>query len=274
MNITKYETGKNNISKWLKFRENLVGFLQRFLRADVEPQAGHAPSENGRARVKPLHEASGLVGVVALGDVLLDERDGGLGIIIQRNAGEGAGRRLGFFLEERNLAGAVSGNGIVFFDLFQIADVVEREDGRIFLAAEFPEFLEFVAEKIVARHDDQIVVHVLGFDDIIDVANRAEFICIVGGMIVDDGEIEFGFGGAIVVRPFLEMIRKLGVGHDIDAVNAIDGREIVEDVLDHRFARDRQQWFGLREGERIEARGVSGSKDDNFHVFILTTNKH
>ena len=88
-------------------------------------------------------------------------------------------------------------------------------------------------------------------------------------MVVDDGEIQLGLGGAIIVRPFLEMIGELGVGHDVDAVNPADGREIIQDVLDHRLARDGQQRLGLREGERIQARGVTGGENDDFHSFYL-----
>ena len=98
-----------------------------------------------------------------------------------------------------------------------------------------------------------------------DVADGAELVGVVGGAVVDDGEIEFGFGGAIMLRPFLEMAGELGVGHDINAVNAADGREVVEHVLDHRLAGDGQQRFGLGEGERIKARGIAGGKDDDFH---------
>jgi hypothetical protein len=55
---------------------------------------------------------------------------------------------------------------------------------------------------------------------------------------------------------------ELGVGHDIDAVNLGDGREVVEDVLDHGLAGDGQERLGLRERERIKAGGVTGGEDD------------
>ena len=53
-----------------------------------------------------MHEAAGLVGIVALGDVLLDERNCALRIKIKRDAGERAGWVLRFFLEEGDAAGA------------------------------------------------------------------------------------------------------------------------------------------------------------------------
>jgi hypothetical protein len=40
-------------------------------------------------------------------------------------------------------------------------------------------------------------------------------------------------------------------------------------VLDHRLARDGQERLGLRKSERIQARGVSGGKDDDFHDLYL-----
>jgi len=44
------------------------------------------------------------------------------------------------------------------------------------------------------------------------------------------------------------MAGELGVRNDINAVNAADGREVVEYVLDHRFARDGQERLGLGAG--------------------------
>src|SRR5664280_3700100 len=103
----------------MKLREDLVGFFQRFLRADVEPGARHAPGMDPGARVEPLHEAAGLVGIVALGEVLLDERDGALGIKVKRDADERARRVLWLFLEGGDAAGGIGGNGTVFFYLFE-----------------------------------------------------------------------------------------------------------------------------------------------------------
>jgi len=48
--------------------EDFVGLFEAFLRADVKPQAGHAPGVNRRARIQPLHQPAGLVGIVAVGE--------------------------------------------------------------------------------------------------------------------------------------------------------------------------------------------------------------
>ena len=97
------------------------------------------PGVDRRARIKPLDEPAGLVGIVALGDVLLDQRDRGLRIIIQRDAGERAGRIFRLLLEESNLPVRGERDGIVFFDLLEIAHVIDRQHRRIFLAAKFAE---------------------------------------------------------------------------------------------------------------------------------------
>jgi len=48
------------------------------------------------------------------------------------------------------------------------------------LAAELPEILQTIAEKIVSRDDDQIIVDIFLGDDEMQVANRTELIRVVG----------------------------------------------------------------------------------------------
>jgi len=52
-----------------------------------------------------------------------------------------------------------------------------------------------------------------------DVADGAKLVGVVGGAVIDNGEVEFGFGGAVMVGPFLEMAGKFGVGDDVNAVD-------------------------------------------------------
>jgi cytosine/adenosine deaminase-related metal-dependent hydrolase len=115
--------------------EDLVGFFQALLGADVKPNSRNAPGVERGARIEPLHQASGLVGVVPFGHVLLDERQGGLGIIIKGDAGEGARGLLRFLLEKGDLAGGVQGNGIVFLDFLKAAHVIDRQHRRVQLPA-------------------------------------------------------------------------------------------------------------------------------------------
>src|SRR5206468_2721327 len=83
--------------------------------------------------------------------------------------------------------------------------------------------------------------------------------------VVDHGEIELGLVRMIAVGPFLEMAGEPGVGDDIDALEAADGRQVVEHIFDHRPAGDVQEGFGLGEGQGVKARGVAGGEEDDFH---------
>src|ERR1022692_3682485 len=64
------------------------------------------------------------------------------------------------------------------------------------------------------------------------------------------------------------MSGELVVGHNVDAVDATDGREVVEDVFDHWLAGDGEQRFGLRESKRIKTGGVAGRKNNDFHSYF------
>ena len=44
------------------------------------------------------------------------------------------------------------------------------------------------------------------------------------------------------------------------------GREMIDDVFEHRLARDGQQRLGLVEREGIEAGGVPGGEDEHLHT--------
>jgi len=113
------------------------------------------------------------------GDVLLDEAESSPWDNIQRDAGERAGRRLGFFLEEGDAPVGVGGDGIVFFYLLQVAHVIDGERRRIFARQIVPEIAQLFAEQIVTRDHERSSSHVLGFEDVIDVANRAELVGVV-----------------------------------------------------------------------------------------------
>ena len=95
--------------------EDPVRFFEAFLGADVIPEAGHLPGIDGQPLVEPLNEPAGLVRVVSLGYVLLDQRQRGLGIEIKRDAGQGAGRVLRLLLEEGDAPFAVQVDGCLLY---------------------------------------------------------------------------------------------------------------------------------------------------------------
>ena len=70
-----------------------------------------------------------------------------------------------------------------------------------------------------------------------DVADGTEFIGVVGRTIIDDGEVKFGFGGPIMVRPFLEMTGKLGSKSDRVATAQNSWARMLEEKGDYAEAR-------------------------------------
>ncbi len=60
-------------------RKDAIGFLERLRGADVVPLSGQPPGVDGRARVEPLDQASRLVGVVVLRQILPDQGKGARG---------------------------------------------------------------------------------------------------------------------------------------------------------------------------------------------------
>ena len=117
-----------------------------------------------------MHEPAGLVRVVALVDVLLDQRQRGLRVIIEGDARDGAPGVLRFLLEEGDLAGGVDGDRVVILDFIEVAHVVNRQDRGIPLPAEPAERVQPLAEKIIRRHHNNVVVHRLAHQDQMKIA--------------------------------------------------------------------------------------------------------
>ena len=193
-----------------------------------------------------MHQATGLVGIIAVSDVLPDERQHAARVIVEGNAGHGARRIFRFFFKERDPALGVHGDGIIVPDLVEVAHIVHRQHRRILFPTEHSESLQRLAEQVVAGHHDEVAVHVFTVDDQVQIADGAKLVGVIGRTVIDDGEIEVRPGRAIVLRPFLEVAGELCVGHDIDPLEPADGREVVQHVFDHRPAGHGQQRFGLR----------------------------
>jgi len=68
------------------------------------------------------------------------------------------------------------------------------------------------------------------------------------------------------------MVSEFCVRHDVYAIKSADGREIIEHMLNHRLARDRQQRLRLRQRKRIKSGGVSGGQNYDFHAMVWDAN--
>jgi hypothetical protein len=247
--------------------EDAVGFLECFLGTDVVPEAGNLPGVDGGAGVEPLDEAPGLVGVVSLGHILMDHGEDCLGVIIESDAGEGAGRVFRLFLEENNAALLVEGDGVIFFDILEAADVIDAEDRGVFLAAKGAERLEAFIKEIITGDDNEVVIDLALLQDEMDIPDGAEFIAVIGGAVIDYGKGCARVLLVVSIGPLLEVTGEFGVGDDVDAIDIRDGSEVIEHILDHGFAGNLEQGFGLGQGEGVEASGITGGQDQHFHGF-------
>jgi len=60
----------------------------------------------------------------------------------------------------------------------------------------------------------------------VDVADGAELVRVVGGVVVADGDFEVRLLVVVIRRPLPEMPGELRVGHDVDAINAPMGARL------------------------------------------------
>lgn len=110
---------------------------------------------------------------------------------------------------------------------------------------------------------------VLGLENVMNVADRSEFVAIACGAVVDDSELHLGPAESFCfVRgcPFLKSLGELIVRDDIDPIDVGNGSEVVEHPFDHRLARYFEQGFGFVFSEGVEACCVSSCQNQNVHV--------
>lgn len=94
------------------------------------------------------------------------------------------------------------------------------------------------------------------------VADRAETIIFVGALIVDDGETEVQVWSLITLGPLFEVTGELCVRDDVRVIDRADGRDIVDDVLEHRLPGHRQQRLRLIQCQWIKARRIPRREND------------
>src|SRR5436853_6708019 len=96
-------------------------------------------------------------------------------------------------------------NRVVLLNLLQVRNVVHGQDRRILTSTKFTEPFQTVAEEIVSRNHDDVVVDPRLVNYQIQIANRAELVRIVGRVIVRDREAGVRMRGAINIGPTLKM---------------------------------------------------------------------
>src|SRR5207237_10746877 len=69
----------------------------------------------------------------------------------------------------------------------------------------------------------------------------------------------------IAIGPSLEVIYELVVRHDVDRSESGNIRKVVQHTLDHRFARDLEQWLGSVERQWIKQGRITCGENDDVH---------
>src|SRR5205814_1722855 len=159
---------------------------QSFFRADVIPDARHAPNVKRSPRIKPLHEAAGLIRIVAFGDVLPDQRQNRFWIIVQSDPSQRAFWMFRFLFKKGYAIVFIDLNRVVLLDLLQVRNVVHGQDRRILTATELAEPFQALTEKIVARNDHEVIIDLGLVKYEIQVADRPEPVRLARSLVIDD----------------------------------------------------------------------------------------
>ena len=210
-----------------------------------------------------------MVRIIALGDVLPNHGQILARVVVERDPDERAGRIRRLLDEAANLAGRIDVHDAVLAGLLKAPHVIHPQHRTLLRAAIVPESTEALVEEVVTGHHDQVVVQILLFEHQVQVADGPQFVGIVGRSVIDHRKSERVLGGfAVGLRPLRELACELGVAHHEHLVDAPDRGQIIHDIVDHGFARDRQQRLGLSQRQRIQPRGITGGKDEHLHGWV------
>ena len=70
---------------------------------------------------------------------------------------------------------------------------------------------------------------------------------------------------AIIVGPNLKIVGEFVICDHVNGLEVRNGREIVQDPLDHRLPGNFKKRFRLVESERIKSCGVTGGQNERVH---------
>ena len=115
-----------------------------------------------------------------------------------------------------------------------------------------------VEEVVAADHEQVLVLEPCAIDDELDVADRAEPVLLALCAVVVHLHVAR-------LRPLEERGRELAVRDHVDGIDLLDLTDAVEQVVDERPARQRQQRLRHRLRERIQPRAVAGREDQSLH---------
>src|SRR5262249_8431472 len=121
-------------------------------------------------------------------------------------------------------------------------------------------------KQVVTSDNEQVgVCDILSGQDQIDVTDRAQFVLVGSGSVINDLEAKFRIRAMVILCPGLEIGGKLRIGDDVNGFNSSDVAKIFDDPFNHRFSGNIEKRLGLLQGEGIKASGVPGGEDQNIH---------
>ena len=107
----------------------------------------------------------------------------------------------------------------------------------------------------------------------INISDCAKLVVIAGGTVVNDFEFQFWMTFLVLLTPRLEIRREFIVGHDINCFQVGTANKIVHQPLDDGFASNHEQRFRFIQRQRVKARGVPGSENQNVHEIKTVGNE-
>jgi hypothetical protein len=217
----------------------IVGRQELLVVADVEPPAVETIPVDGSPLVEPCDEVARLIGGVALGEVLLEERHVLAMVDVRRRADQG-GRRVLRLLDERDDPFVlVELDDAVLLDELHVVALVERERAGLALPCPVANVIgQAEIEEVVAGDDQEVLsVELAVFHGEANVTDGAEAVGVGERAVVVYANRHLA---GVLSRPFLEAAGELVVGHHVNGVDFGHLDDLVVDVVDHRAPGERQ----------------------------------
>src|ERR1044072_7320748 len=103
------------------------------------------------------------------------------------------------------------------------------------------------------------------------IANRSEFIAVVGAAIVNSRKTEMKPLRMITISPKLELFSKLCIRHNVSDIKIRNGSKVIDDVFEHWLTRYVERRFRSRQSKRIKTGRIASGQNNQLHkVFLMS----
>src|SRR6185295_1663363 len=97
------------------------------------------------------------------------------------------------------------------------------------------------------------------------IANRSEFVAVVGAAIVDSRKTEMKPLWMITISPEPKLFSKLCIRHNVSDIKIRNRSKVIDDVFEHWLTRYVEERFRSRQSKRIKTGCVAGGQNDQLH---------